>query len=165
MDTTVNDVPSGSGDSPPWWLTQWMDSLSSPDGTVNVSRLPAGILTNFLGQDEGGALAAQYPDGHWELAPLWVRALDEVDKTVADAWQGIKNQVSGAEASFSAGYAQGQAIGDTITNTLDPTQAISAAVRSSVPWWFWLAAGAVVYGIGVQVGLLPPLGRLLKAAK
>lgn len=176
----VNDVATGTpnpGDeltaaNPPAWLVTWwngeIEKMASP------GRLPMGTGVTFLGMDETGALASQFPDGHWELAPLWVRIHDDVDRAVGNAWMYVEGQFQGAGAAFQSGYATGNAAGQAIDNAVSDatgtmvqdlgSQVVSPVVRA-IPWWFWLAAGVVSYGALVQAGILPPVREVLKLVK
>lgn len=160
---------AGGALAAPGWFSAWVASVHAQGGVA--TRAPGGLLTNELGFDAKGSLAGRYPvpngdsDYTYELAPLSVRLHDDLDNAVADFWLAFQSsltsglQQGGINPSDPLSYVE-PSMG--LVNDIGTSALASAApsLLSRVPWWVWLAAGVVGYGALVNVGVVPPLGKL-----
>lgn len=165
MDSVV--VPDvSSALASPGWLSAWIADIGTRGG-VPV-RLPAGVLTNELGFDAAGDLAAQYPvpSGNapytYELAPLSVRLYDLYDRSIADIRLGFTTAMASAGITSAADAVEpGLTMANNALNNAAGGSAAGAALKL-VPWWAWVAGGVVGYGALVQAGIVPPLRDVFK---
>jgi hypothetical protein len=157
--------------SPPSWFTAWAADVRFRSGIVTrrpVDQDPLGRLTHGVLAPVAHALCGRFdpvpgtrdPNSVFESAPWSVRLRDDVDH-VPDAWlDQPEDKWAGtlpAAQTMMDVNAQMQDTGHDLQNA----PMLPSLPSLSVPWWAYVAGAVVGYGALVQVGILPPLNKLL----